>query len=68
LAENIDASDVDQCTNLLRQEFFHILEITLCGNYRPISVVPKVFEKVVHEQLMKYLEHHQIIPKFQSGF
>ncbi|CAB4006755.1 Hypothetical predicted protein, partial [Paramuricea clavata] len=46
-------------------------EKTLCGNYRPISVisiVPKVFEKVVHEQLMKYLEHHQIISKFQSGF
>ena len=43
----------------------------LCDNYRPISVisiVPKVFEKVVHEQLMKYLEHHQIISKFQSGF
>ena len=39
-------------------------EKTLCGNYRPISVisvVPKVFEKVVDEQLMKYLEHHQII-------
>ena len=46
-------------------------EKTLCSNYRQISVisiVPKVFEKVVHEQLMKYLEHHQIISKFQSGF
>ena len=25
-------------------------------------------QKAVHEQLMKYLEHHQIISKFQSGF
>jgi hypothetical protein len=46
-------------------------EKTQCGNYRPISVIsvtPKVFGKVVHEQLMKYLEHHQIISKYQSGF
>ena len=43
---------------------------TLCDNYRPISVisvVPKIFEKVVCEQLTKYLEQSQIITKFQSG-
>ena len=44
---------------------------TLCDNYRPISVisvVPKIFEKVVCEQLTKYLEQCKIITKFQSGF
>ena len=44
---------------------------TLCDNYRPISVisvVPKIFEKVVCEQLTKYLDQYQIITKFQSGF
>ena len=46
-------------------------EKNLCGNYRPvsvISVVSKVFEKVVYEQLMQYLEQHKIISKVQSGF
>ena len=45
-------------------------EKNVCGNYRPvsvISVVSKVFEKVVYEQLMQYLEQHKIISKFQSG-
>ena len=46
-------------------------EKNLCSNYRPVSVistVPKLFEKAVYKQLMQYLEQHQIISKFQSGF
>ena len=42
-----------------------------CGNYRPISVlsaVPKIFEKIVYEQLTKFLDDNNIISKHQSGF
>ncbi|CAG4929266.1 unnamed protein product [Colias eurytheme] len=38
---------------------------------RPISVLPclsKVIEKIVHKQLMEYLELHSILPEHQSGF
>jgi hypothetical protein len=42
-----------------------------CGNHRPISVlsaVPKIFEKIVYEQLTKFLYDNNIISKHQSGF
>ena len=41
------------------------------NNYRPISVisvVAKVFERIVYDQLYAYLEEHDIICKYQSGF
>ena len=41
------------------------------NNYRPISVisvVAKVFEKIVYDQLYAYLSDHEIICKKQSGF
>ena len=41
------------------------------NNYRPISVISvlaKVFERIVYDQLCAYLEEHNIIHKFQSGF
>ena len=41
------------------------------NNYRPISVisiVAKVFERIVYNQLYAYLEEHSIICKCQSGF
>ena len=40
-------------------------------NYRPISVLPilsKVLEKVVHTQLMDYLESNKLISNFQFGY
>ena len=40
-------------------------------NYRPISLLPlmsKVMGKIVHEQTMEFLEKHDILYKFQSGF
>ena len=40
-------------------------------NYRPISLLPlisKVIEKVVHDQTKKYLDDHEIIFNYQSGF
>ena len=39
------------------------------NNYRPISsVVAKVFERIVYHQLNAYLEEHDTICKYQSGF
>lgn len=40
-------------------------------NYRPISILPvfsKVFEKVVRNQLIDYLEYHHILHPKQFGF
>ena len=40
-------------------------------NYRPISVLPilnKVFEKVIHNQLVDFLSLHNILSKQQFGF
>ena len=40
-------------------------------NYRPISVLPtlnKVFEKVLHNQLVTFLELHGVLSKQQFGF
>ena len=41
------------------------------GNYRPISVLPvlsKIFEKLVNNRLIEYLEKHNILHKHQYGF
>ena len=40
-------------------------------NYRPISLLPqisKVIEKVVHEQVLEYLDTNKILYRYQSGF
>lgn len=40
-------------------------------NYRPISiisVIAKVFEKLIYNQVSKYLENNNILSPFQSGF
>ena len=41
------------------------------GNYRPISVLPlfsKIFEKIVHKQLFRYLNINSILHENQYGF
>ena len=41
------------------------------NNYRPISVisvVAKVFERIVYDQLYNFLNSEEIISKQQSGF
>ena len=41
------------------------------SNYRPISVFPicmKIFEKLVHEQLYKYMSSNYLLCNQQSGF
>jgi len=41
------------------------------NNYRPISVisvVAKVFERIVYDQLYAYLEEYNVICKYQLGF
>ncbi len=37
-------------------------------NYRPISVIVKVFEKLIYNQISMYLENNNILSPFQSGF
>ena len=40
-------------------------------NYRPISILPvlsKVIEKVIHRQLLTFLEESKLLSKFQFGF
>ena len=40
------------------------------NNYRPASILPifdKIFEKVMHKQLMEFLEKHKILTKNQYG-
>ena len=42
-----------------------------CGNYRPISVisvVAKVFEKLVYQQLKSFMTINNVLVKQQSGF
>ena len=42
-----------------------------CGNHRPISflsLVSTLFEKLVYEQVNKYLINNNILTPFQSGF
>ena len=42
-----------------------------CNNYRPISVlsiIAKVFEKLIFQQLTAYLESNNILTKQQAGF
>lgn len=44
---------------------------TEVGNYRPVSilsVVSKIFEKAVYEQVNQYLTEHKILYELQSGF
>ena len=41
------------------------------NNYRPISILPifsKIMEKVVHHQLIEYLEHHKLLYNKQFGY
>lgn len=41
------------------------------GNYRPVSILPvfsKVFERIVYNQMYKYLMDHNLIFENQSGF
>jgi hypothetical protein len=40
-------------------------------NYRPISILPavsKLLEKVVHTQLVSYLQEHHLLSPYQCGF
>ena len=41
------------------------------SNYRPISVVPvvsRLFEKLIYDQIYRYLDKHKYLPSHQSGF
>ena len=41
------------------------------GNYRPVSILPavsKLIERVVHNQLMEFIDHNKILSEAQFGF
>ena len=41
------------------------------NNYRPISIIPavaKVFERIIYDQLFKYLSDNDLLVNCQSGF
>ena len=41
------------------------------SNYKPISLLPlisKIFEKIVHDQMIDYLAQYNILYQYQSGF
>lgn len=47
------------------------LDPTVLANFRPISKLPflsKILEKIVYSQLMDFINEHNIIEIFQSGF
>ena len=47
------------------------LDQTVLANFRPISKLPfisKILEKIVYAQLKHYLDEHNILEVFQSGF
>jgi len=47
------------------------LDSEVMNNYRPISnlsFLSKIMEKIVSKQLLDYLNGHELLPKFQSGF
>ena len=44
---------------------------TLVNNYRPISIlntINKIFEKILHARLTKYIDDFDLIYKYQFGF
>ena len=44
---------------------------TEVGNYRPVSIlsiISKVFERVVYDQIQTYLDERKLLYNFQSGF
>ena len=46
-------------------------DMTDVGNYRPVSLLPlpsKLFEKLIHSQVIKYLDDKGILDKQQGGF
>ena len=43
----------------------------LPSNYRPISIltaINKIFERILHNQLSRYLEENNLLPNFQYGY
>ena len=46
-------------------------DLTLCNNYRPISLlssVSKVFETVIFKHIYQFLKVHNLLSEKQSGF
>ena len=44
---------------------------TIMGNYRPVSILPmfsKVFERLMYDRLISFIDEHNILYKYQFGF
>ena len=54
-----------------RVPLFRKNDKTEVGNYRPVSIltiISKVFERVVYDHVESYLDQKKLLYKFQSGF
>ena len=61
----------DACKTAKLKPFFEKSNRTYPKNYHPISLlplIPKILEKVIHEQATKFFDKCKILYKFQSGF
>ena len=61
----------DSCKIAKLKPFFKKGSKTDPKNYRPISLLrlmSKMLERIVHEQIVEFLDKHNILFKFQSGF
>ena len=69
---SITTSTVPEDMKIARVKPLYKKNISLeAGNYRPVSIlsiVSKILERSVHSQLVKYLDHNNILYEFQSGF
>ena len=57
------------CLNLAKVIPIHKKESKVeVGNYRPISLLSKLLEKVVHERTYNFLEKYNCLYEYQYGF
>ena len=82
--DNISARLIRECPDIISGPLYDLFKKSLMSgifpddwkcaslnNYRPISVisvVAKVFERIVYDQLYNFLNSEEIISKQQSGF
>ena len=69
LIQGIVPNDLKSTTRIV--PLFKKIDKTEVGNYRPVSIlsiISKVFERVVYDQIQTYLDERKLLYNFQSGF